>query len=69
VGSPSPALTLCLSLLDSIGTKVLIKIWFQDVHNAMGHGPWLQRFDDLIYHLRIMLRQAWELGGFRDCNL
>ncbi len=70
VGLPSPAaMTLCLSSPDFIVMKVLVRIWFHDVHSAMGHGPWLQRFDDLIYHSRIMLCQAWELGRFRNCNL
>jgi hypothetical protein len=66
VGSPSLAMTLCLSLPDSIIMKVLVRIWFSDVHSAMGHGPWLQGFDDLIYCSRIMLHQAWELGRFRN---
>jgi hypothetical protein len=34
-----------------------------------GHGPWLQGFEDLIYHSRIMLHQAWESGGFMNRNL
>jgi hypothetical protein len=59
-------MTLCLSSLDFIVMKVLVRIWFRGVHSAMGHVPWLQGFDDLIYHSRIMLCRAWELGRFLE---
>ncbi len=38
--SPSPPMTLCLSSLDSIVMKVLVRIWFHDVHYAHCNGAW-----------------------------
>jgi hypothetical protein len=39
------------------------------VRAPMEHEPWLQGFEDLVDHSRIMLRQASELRGFRNHKL
>jgi hypothetical protein len=39
------------------------------MHIAMGHGPWLQGFDDVVDHSRITLCQAWESRGFMNHKL
>lgn len=51
VGSPSPPMALCLSLLDSIVMKVLIRIWFHDVHCAHCNGAWAWDMTSRIWWL------------------
>jgi hypothetical protein len=62
-------MTLCLSSLNSIVMKVLVRIWFHDVHCAHSNGSWLQGFDDIVNRSRITLCQAWELRGFMNHEL